>query len=318
MAAIRIVDTWLRSPASSVSHYRSVMVVSEKWAEQRVLMRAYADSRDQTAPTIVLHGQELAIGPAGVDANGPWGVHVPITPNDGDNRAQEIKHQLESAARRLAGSKGNPPRLADEEATFDREPTANWGPGAPRILPKREIAQPPQIDYIAPAAAARIPAHQAATIVPQLQAAAHHHAPVHAHVAPPSNPDIRTTPMPRARSRTRQPPLGNRGTALGYTSGSGAQSAVVRLGLAPQVSAKLGRLVDRVVPHDFHIDPGERRVLNALGDGELTARAIGQMLDLADAVSYMEELTKKLEAYNLDLIEPGEPHGGEPTYRLRG
>ena len=107
------------------------------------------------------------------------------------------------------------------------------------------------------------------------------------------------------------------GTALGYTSGAGAQSAVVRLGLAPQVSARLGRLVDRVVPSEFHIDPGERRVLNALGDGELTARAIGQMLELADAVAYMEELTRKLETYNLDLIEPGEPAGGGPTYRLR-
>jgi len=41
------------------------------------------------------------------------------------------------------------------------------------------------------------------------------------------------------------------------------------------------------------------------------------MLDLADAVSYMEELTRKLESYNLDLIEPGDPHGDEPSYRLR-
>jgi hypothetical protein len=122
--------------------------------------------------------------------------------------------------------------------------------------------------------------------------------------------------MPRPRSRTRNPPLSSR-TALGYTSGSGAQSAVVRLGLTPQVSSQLGWLVDHVVPQDFYIDPGERRVLNALGDGELTARAIGNMLDLADAVAYMEELTRKLESYNLDLIEPGAPQGSEPTYRLR-
>ena len=72
-----------------------------------------------------------------------------------------------------------------------------------------------------------------------------------------------------------------------------------------------------MVPADFHIDPGERRILNALGDGPLTARAIGHMLDLADAMSYMEELTRKLESYNLDLIEPGDPSGDEPTYRLR-
>jgi hypothetical protein len=316
MAAIRIVDYWLRSPASAPSHYRSVMVVSEKWAEQRVLMRAYADSRDQTCPTIVLHGQELAIGPAGTDINGPWGVHVGSQVSEGDERAHEIKNQLEAAAKRLAGSKGNPPRLADEESTFEREPTANWGPGAPRILPKRpgHHTQPP-VSFIENAGAARIPVHQAATIVPQMQVA-HHVAPA-AGVQKPGN-EFRQTPLPRRRSGlTRQPMTNNARTALGYQSGSGAQSALVRLGLAPQVSARLGRLVDRVVPADFHIDPGERRVLNALGDAPMTARAIGNMLDLADAVSYMEELTRKLESYNLDLIEPGDPHGDEPSYRLR-
>jgi len=317
MAAIRIVDTWLRSPASVPSHYRSVMVVAEKWAEQRVLMRAYADSRDQTRPTIVLHGIELAIGPAGLDTNGPWGVHVGVTPTDGDERAQQIKEQLEAAAKRLAGSKGNPPRLIDEEATFDREPTANWGPGAPRILPKP--ATPGggvEIQHVSPVGAARVPQHQSATFVPQVQSAYHSPTPA-VQVLTPSNPEHRTAPMPRPRTRTRPPPGGTGRTALGYTSGAGAQSAVVRLGLSPQVSARLGRLVDRVVPADFHIDPSERRVLNALGDGETTARAIGQMLGLADAVAYMEELTRKLESYNLDLVEPGEPAGGEPTYRLR-
>jgi hypothetical protein len=116
-------------------------------------------------------------------------------------------------------------------------------------------------------------------------------------------------------SQTPAPPQSR--TVLGYTSGSGAQSAVVRLGLAPHVSARLGWLVDRIVPVDFHIDPPERRVLNALGEGELTARGIGQMLDIADPVSFMEDLTRKLESYNLELIQPGEPQGGEPTYRLR-
>ncbi len=315
MASIRIVDVWLRSPASPPSHYRSVMAIAEQWAEQRVLMRAYAESRDQTRPTITLHGIELAIGPAGIDLNGSWGIHVG-EPSDG--RAQEIKAQLEAAARRLAGSKGNPPRLADEEPTFDREPTANWGPGAPRILPKRPDvhAHTPQVQHVATAGAARIPHAQPATFVPQMQVV--HHVPAPHPVGAPSNPEVRTAPLQRSRSRTRQPPVGgNRGTALGYTSGSGAQSAVVRLGLTPQVSARLGRLVDRIVPQDFHIDPAERRVLNALGDGELTARTIGQMVDIADAVSFMEELTRKLESYSLDLVEPGEPHGNEPTYRLR-
>ena len=42
------------------------------------------------------------------------------------------------------------------------------------------------------------------------------------------------------------------------------------------------------------------------------------MLHISDAVSFMEELTKKLEFFGLgDLIEPGEPVGGEPTYRMR-
>jgi hypothetical protein len=312
MAQIRIVDAWLRSPATQPSHYRSVMVVSEKWAEQRVLMRAYAESRDQTRPTIMLHGVELAIGPAGIDVNGPWGIHVGDNP---DGRAQEIKTHFEQAARRLAGSKGNPPRLLDEEGTFDREPTANWGPGSPRILPQRQDNRQTPVEHAAPVPAARVPQHQAATIVPSMQAQ-HYPGPSPESLVP-TNPELRTTPVPRPRGRTRPPPMSPR-TALGYTSGSGAQSAVVRLGLAPAVSARLGRFVDRVVPTDFHIDSGERRVLNALGEAErLTARAIGQMLDLVDAVSFMEELTRKLESFNLDLIEPAEPQGGEPTYRLR-
>jgi len=315
MASIRIVDDWLRSPASAPSHYRSVMVIAEKWGEQRVLMRAYAESRDQLRPTITLHGIELAIGPAGLDMNGSWGIHVG-EPSDG--RAQEIKDQLEAAARRLAGSKGNPPRLADEEPTFDREPTANWGPGAPRILPKRNEHHPhePQVNYVHHVGAARVPQAQAATYVPQVQVA--HHVPMQQEMMAPSNPEVRQAPVPRQRRLTRQPVGGHRGTALGYTSGSGAQSAIVRLGLAPHVSARLGRFVDRVVPQDFHIDAQARRVLNALGEGQLTARAIGQMLNVTDAVSFMEDLTRKLESYSLDLVEPGEPLGGEPTYRLRG
>jgi hypothetical protein len=203
----------------------------------------------------------------------------------------------------------------DEHSTFDREPTANWGPGAPRLLPRRHDAHAPQVEHVAAVGAARVPQAQAATFVPQgphVHVVAEH-VPAAAPMAP-SNPELRKTPMPRRRGNTRQP-LAR--TNLGYTSGSGAQSAVVRLGLAPHVSARLGRLVDRVVPADFHIDQRERTVLNALGEGELTARAIGNMLDLADAVAFMEDLTRKLEGYNLDLVEPGDAQGGEPTYRLR-
>jgi hypothetical protein len=309
MAAIRFVDAWLRCPGAPPSQYRSVMVIAEKWAEQRVLMRAYAESRDQTRPTILLHGTELALGPAGLDVNGPWGIHVAD-----QAAAHAIKYGLEEAARRIAGSKGNPPRLLDEAQTFDREPTGNWTQGAPRILPQRVDPRGPMVDHVAPTPAARIPQAQVATILPQMAGSGHHGA-----VTPPVNPELRKTPVPRVRgSRTRPPPLGMR-TALGYSSGAGAQSAIVRLGLAPHVSAKLGRYNDRVVPADFAIDVGERRVLNALGEYEhMSARAIGQMLDLADAVSFMEELVRKLEAFGLgDLVEPGNPVGGEPTYRMR-
>ena len=314
MAQIRIVDDWLRSPASPPSHYRSVMVIAEKWAEQRVLMRAYAQSRDQTMPTILLHAVELAIGPAGIDIDGPWGVHCG---EHAQMPPQAIKTALEDAARRLAGSKGNPPRLVDESQTFDREPTGNWGPRTPRVLPQRTDHRAPAVDHVAPAGAARVPQAQIATYVPQAQPA-RQTPQAHPAMAAPSNPELRKTPLPRRPSgKTRPPPTSVR-TALGYTSGSGAQSAIVKLGLAPNVSARLGRLVERVVPADFTIDSGERRVLNALGEHELTARAIGHMLDIADAMSFMEELTNKLELYGLgDLIEPGEPQGGEPTYRMR-
>ncbi len=291
------------------------MVLAEKWAEQRVLMRAYAQSRDQTMPTILLHGVEYAIGPASTDINGPWGIHVGEGP---DREPQSVKAGLEDAARRIAGSKGNPPRLVDEAQTFDREPTGNWAPGTPRVLPPRSEHVP--VDFAHQVGATRVPQAQAAQFVPQPTAQAVTHNTPPSGVAPPSNPDLRKTPLPvRRGGKTRPPPMTPLArTALGYASGSGAQSAVVRLGLAPQISSMLGRYVDRVVPSDFMLDPGERRILNELGERELTARAIGQMLDLADAVSFMEELVRKLEQFGLgDLIEPGEAQGGEPTYRMR-
>jgi hypothetical protein len=323
MAAIRIVDDWLRCPVSPPSHWRAVMVIAEKWAEQRVLMRAYAESRDQMRPTIMLHGTELAIGPAGTDANGPWGIHVGENP---DGKAQDIKAHFEHAARRLAGSKGNPPRLQDEESTFERDVTGSWAPGAPRVLPQRPHHVQTPVDFITtPVAAARVPQVQQAQFVPQRTAAQQVH---HSHKAPapemtaPTNPATRLAPLPRLRGRTRPPPIAGASegarTALGFASGSGAQSVLVRLGLLPQISAGLGRLVDRVVPTEFHIDPEERRVLNALGGTDvLSAREIGQLIDLVDAVTFMEDLTRKLEAFGVDLIEPADPQGGEPTYRLR-
>jgi hypothetical protein len=139
VARIRIIDEWLRSPVSEPSRRRAVVVVADSWSEQRVLMRAFAASADQTRPTISLRGEELAISPAGVDPHGPWGIHVepPV-----DGRAQELREQLEEAARRLAGAKGRPPRLQDEEPAFERRPTNVWIPPsrAPEAPPPPEPA----------------------------------------------------------------------------------------------------------------------------------------------------------------------------------
>ncbi len=131
MARIRIVDQWMRSPVSPQIRHRSIMVIAETWAEQKVLMRAFASSLDQTQPTIGLQGQEIPISPAGTDAHGPWGIHVqpPV-----DGRAQQLREQLQSAAKWLAGSKGNPPRLEDEAPADERIPTTPWTPPAdPRL-----------------------------------------------------------------------------------------------------------------------------------------------------------------------------------------
>jgi hypothetical protein len=351
MARIRIVDEWLRSPASPPTHWRSIMVVAERWAEQRVLMRAYAESADQTRPTIVLHGSEVAIGPAGTDPNGEWGLHVqpPV-----DGLAQDMKEALELAARRLAGSKGNAPRLADESSPFDRKRTNNWAPGAPRDVPDAPIpragwdpaiaasqhaapaaffdtANPQVATVVAPQHAVSVPQHQAAAYVPVAPAAERISAggiPSDGGmtVAAPSNPSLRKTPMPmttdpshrRRRRTTNNLPVPGARTALGYSSGAGAQNAVIRLGLRPAAAARLGRFVNRTVPSDFQISQLERDVLNALAErGRLSARAISELVGVVDAVAWMEQLISKLERFGLDLVGPGEPSGSDPTYVLR-
>jgi hypothetical protein len=355
MARIRIVDEWLRSPASPATHYRSIMVVADAWAEQRVLMRAYAESVDQTRPTIVLHGQELAIGPAGTDPHGHWGIHVqpPV-----DGRAQELQEQLELAARRLAGSKASPPRLADEQSPFDRKRTNNWAPGSPRDVAGGQRPGPaagyyePQVAASQHAAAAYAhpgeapepmgygpppaapPLAHAATYVqaqPPAQVVASQPpaqfvpqqapAQVIAPAAAPPQPVRRrgwTSPIPVAAAPSPGAPLLGARTALGYDSGAGAQNAVIRLGLKPAASARLARLVDRTVPADFSITPHERTVINALGEtDQLTARQIGAMIGVVDPVTWMERLVEKLAAYELDLVGPGTSDGGEPTYVLR-
>ncbi len=357
MPRIRIVDEWIRCPASPPTRYRSVMVVAEQWAEQRVLMRAYAESGDQTRPTIVLHGVELAIGPAGIDANGPWGIHVhpPV-----DGRAQEIAEQLSIAARRMAGSKGNPPRLADEVSAFERKRTDNWSPGAPRAVPPaagesaaRSYHEPmvaasqawaaqqsvPSLathgSYGLPGQAQAAAPAQQATYVPYGQPAAPAELVPMGVVAAPaagagpglaSPSSASSSTMRRRRGWTSpvqaQPattPGGEVGarTALGYASGAGAQSAVIRLGLRPAASARLGRIAGKTVPAEFELTPHEREILNALGERDyLAAHEIGALLGVADPVGWMEELISKLGAFGLDIVVPGEPMRGEPTYVL--
>jgi hypothetical protein len=294
------------------------MVIAEKWAEQRVLMRSYAESRDQTRPTIFLHGEELAIGPAGLDVNGPWGIHVST---GAEGHAQALASMLEESARRVAGSKGSPPRLQDESQTFDREPTGNWTPGAPAMTPGHRPGRSRRPTGSEPAEhlgqmATRVP--QAPSAVPVAPSApAHRYAAVSAppHMVAPSNPDQRRTPVPM---RKHVMPAPNERTSLGFQSGAGAQSAIVRLGLAPAVSARMHYLAERVVPADFQVSKIEREVLNAIGlQGGMTARAIGNLVHVADPVSWMEHFIRKLEEYGLELIEPGEASGGEPTYHLR-
>ena len=353
MAKIRFVDDWLRSPHAAPSRFRVVMVVAEKWAEQRVLMRAYTSGRDQTQPTITLHGHELAIGPTSLDPNGPWGIHVaPMA----DGRAQELQGMLEAAAKRLAGSKGNPPRLSDEEGTFDREPTGNWEMGAPRMVPgaarSREMepmqvariaasaktfhANPPHHAAVAPRVAPSAmpvsalrsdPASSGRSFAPFPGPSSASLSSVVASVAQansgiPGQGSGRAAPMPRRRPSNTEAPSNGR-TALGFQSGAGAQSTLVRLGLSPAVSSRLARLAHSVVPTDFQITTFERMVLNMLGDAALyahadvRAREIGNLIAVEDPVTWMEDLIYKLEQFGVPLIEPGNPIGAEPSYRIR-
>jgi hypothetical protein len=98
------------------------MVIAEKWAEQRVLMRAYAESRDQTLPTITLHGIEL--DRAGWTRQRPWGTVVAPDGCPGD----------QGRSKRPSGSpaKGGPPRLPDE-STFERA-DGNWDPARHAVV----------------------------------------------------------------------------------------------------------------------------------------------------------------------------------------
>ena len=296
-------EAWRRSVSSTRGcaaphrrrvQYRSVMVIAEKWAEQRVLMRAYSESRDQTLPTIMLHGTELAIGPAGIDVNGAWGIHVGEPHLEG--AAQAVKLGLEEAARRLAGSKGNPPRLADEEPTFDREPTGELGAGhaAHPAAPAAGQREPPARRR---STTSRRPAPRGCRRSRPRRSCPRPRPRPRRSVVAPSNPDQRLDAGPRGRAappgrrRSRSAPRSATRRARERnrrSSGSGSRRTSRRGSVATSTAW---------CPRTSQSRAAERRALNALGEAEvLDARAIGHLLNLVDPVAFMEELQRKLEA----------------------
>ena len=351
MARIRIVDAWLRSPAAGVNNQRSVMVVAEKWAEQRVLMRAFANSVDQTRPTIFLHGTQLAIGPAGVDSSGSWGIHVepPI-----DGRAQELRAQLELAARRLAGSKGNAPRLVDEAPAFDGKATQHWAPGTAPDLPGRS-GQPDAGAYYEPSES--MPGAQA--LGGDLPVASYPAAgdPGPPPPAPPLKSPTRLGPPPAtppgpppaAPPRTpgysyehsqshdpgqgqghgwssplaSSPPLRDRRearrtahkTERGYAVGPSAPIPPRRNHSAP--GAHFSGLITKTMPPGFQLSTAEREILNALDTQPyLTVSQVEHLTHAADAIVWMHAFIQKLAHFGLDVIAYGAYIRGQPTYRL--
>jgi hypothetical protein len=317
VARIRIIDEWLRSPVAPPSRYRVVMVVAESWSEQRVLMRAFAASADQTRPTIVLHGVELAIGPAGLDAHGVWGIHVepPV-----DGRAQDLRNELELAARRLAGSKGNPPRLADEMSRFENKATHLWAPGTPADVPSA-AAQTNRFgqSYYEPAemvARSRRPSLVEGNRPPSL--------------APPDRPSV--TPSARRTASTTVPGIFSGGTTMTTVTSSSSVGSRTRPGFLPapppprtgtQPAARAPHmtfvsLVGRTMPLGLQLTQSERDVLEALGRAPtLTADDIARIVGDSDPVPWMERFLVKLTELGLDLVAPGTARTGEPTYTLR-
>lgn len=341
MARIRIIDDWLRSPVSGPIRHRAVMVVADSWAEQRVLMRAYAASPDQTRPTIRMHGAELAISPAGPDPHGSWGIHVepPI-----DGRAQELRGQLELAARRLAGSKGNPPRLVDEPSRFDLRETSQWAPGAPADLPPgrttvlgREVHEPsesvPRFDrepYDAPYQAQPqvwvSMAISPVTPLPHDGAEYLAEEPRSRALEVDSSTRISAAEVPRRRRESAFPAYGSKtqpGFALSPLAGVASELGYgppppVEAAPRPAADGDLARLVGRTMPLGFRIDQAERAVLNALGQRDLlSASEVAALVGTDDGLSWMEAFMLRLAEHGLDLIVPYDDEDGESTYALR-
>jgi hypothetical protein len=344
LARIRIIDEWLRSPVAPPSRYRAVMVVAESWSEQRVLMRAFAASADQTRPTIVLHGVELAIGPAGLAAHGEWGIHVepPV-----DGRAQDLRNELELAARRLAGTKGNPPRLADEVSRFENKATHLWAPGtAPDVPAGPAPATRQGYGYYEPAEVVAL------SMRPML---VENNAQPALAIPSPDRPTVLAPPdESRALSaqRSRSPTMGDvplfggaaamaaspvaSHTATTSTSSVGSRTrpgfmpappppprstgdlAVPRAQAAASTHMSFASLVGRTMPLGLQLTQSERDVLDALGRAPaLTADEIGRIVGASEPVPWMERFLVKLSELGLDMVATGTARTGEPTYVLR-
>ncbi len=350
MARIRIVDTWLRCPAAAPSHRRAIMVIAESWSEQRVLMRAYASSPDQTRPTIVLHGRQFAISPAGLDPHGPWGIHVE-PPADG--RAQQFRAELETAAKRLAGSRGSPPRLADEESSFERKRTNHWAPGTPRDLPTNATVEPRYFEpnaipesapsparadhreraAVAPSPAAPNPAaapppappissmpapmpapRQAASWPAAVPRAAPNAPTIHvdAGARPHPTPDAYPRPLP-APARPRPAP-----TAHGFATSPRPGRRIPRAPTPRPTPRPLGKLIRRTVPIGFQLTSAELTVLDALDSGApLTAARVAELSGAADGDRWMQQLIHKLAEHGIDLVTTHIEAGGVTVYSLK-
>jgi hypothetical protein len=294
MARIRIVDEWLRSPVGPTVRARVVMVVAENWGEQKVLMRAYASCSDQSQPMILLHGNALAIGPAGLSAHGPWGLHLD-DPREG--RAQQLRDQLELAARRVAGTRAHPPRLADEHSTFDRQGTGVWLPGAgPR-------GQSPAAPGAALAGGTPVAAAPAG---PAFPAASSPHA--QSLRAPHHNPEG-------------QPPRARRTTPFGWSPAAGPGRDRAGPGRAAHglgVSAGLAAVVGRTMPLGFRLDAGEWAVLDLIGRQKmLPLQQIAAVARVEDPAAWMDALVAKLTQCGLDMVARTVDQRGELTYTLR-
>jgi len=322
------------------------MVVARSWAEQRVLMRAFSSSDDQTRPTIVLHGCELAIGPAGTDPHGEWGIHVepPV-----DGRAQELREALQLAAKLLAGSKGNPPRLQDEVPEYEDRATNNWAPGNAVVDPKNK-------SYYEPAIGA---ATSSSREIPSSASARAKLSKTNFRKTPPfwggmyENPELAQSDGSgslRAARVSTAPAASGGGSATGLrkrknrqtfrysgvvTAQSLKASAPAALGPTPApASPKPNKTVfgyssaknqsvsyavaaGKTMPLGFTLEDAERRVLNALGErGAMGAGEIGTLLGVPEPMAWMAKFMDKLAEIGLDLVTPGDDRDGEPTYVL--